>query len=465
VPAIASDNVLDGRAHVHATAPRAPRRRRRLIPRWTLRLRLTLLYGAMFLLAGTVLLAITYGLVAQRVGQVTVAGKNALIVSGGTDAIQVPIKLPAPVPGAELFYAQAGGSGAELQLRDYGKQVKSATQATIRRVAAADQARLAQFKQKATSQLDHQRSAQLGALLTKSGFALGIMALISVGLGWLMAGRALRPVRTMSARARGISERNLHERLALEGPNDELKELGDTVDGLLGRLERAFESQRRFVANASHELRTPITLSRTLVEVALADPHPSVGSLHDTCRRVLAAGEQQERLIAALLTLARSQRGLDRCEQLDLGAIAETVLLEARPGTIKLESELGDAPATGDPALIERLTANLVDNALRYNQAHGWVRTWTGMVDGQPTLEVTNTGRVVPADQLDTLVEPFRRLDGERSNGSRGLGLGLSIVEAIATAHGAELSTVARGGGGLQVRVTFPARLTAPLHS
>jgi signal transduction histidine kinase len=416
------------------------------------------------MVAGAVLLAITYGLVAHRVTQVTVQGKNALVVSAAPDPNQVPVKLPPPVPGVELFYAQVGSSGL-LQLRDYGKQVKSAAQATIRKITAADQARITQLKRQATGQLDHQRAAQLNALLTKSGFALGIMALISVGLGWLMAGRALRPVRTMSARARGITERNLHERLALEGPNDELKELGDTVDGLLGRLEGAFESQRRFVANASHELRTPITLSRTLVEVALADPNPSVRSLHDTCRRVLAAGEQQERLIAALLTLARSQRGLDRREQLDLGAIAGTVLLDARPGSVKLESELGEAPATGDPALIERLTANLIDNALEYNESHGWVRTWTGVLDGQPTLEVTNTGRVVPADQLDTLVEPFRRLCGERSNGNRGLGLGLSIVEAIATAHGAELRTVARAGGGLQVRVTFPTRLPAPLHS
>jgi signal transduction histidine kinase len=416
------------------------------------------------MVAGAVLLAITYGLVAHRVTQVTVQGKNALVVSAAPDPNQVPVKLPPPVPGVEMFYAQVGSSGV-LQLRDYGKQVKSAAQATIRKITAADQARITQLKRQASGQLDHQRAAQLNALLTKSGFALGIMALISVGLGWLMAGRALRPVRTMSARARGITERNLHERLALEGPNDELKELGDTVDGLLGRLEGAFESQRRFVANASHELRTPITLSRTLVEVALADPNPSVRSLHDTCRRVLAAGEQQERLIAALLTLARSQRGLDRREQLDLGAIAGTVLLDARPGSVKLESELGEAPATGDPALIERLTANLIDNALEYNESHGWVRTWTGVLDGQPTLEVTNTGRVVPADQLDTLVEPFRRLGGERSNGNRGLGLGLSIVEAIATAHGAELRTVARAGGGLQVRVTFPTRLPAPLHS
>jgi signal transduction histidine kinase len=145
------------------------------------------------------------------------------------------------------------------------------------------------LERQAQVQVNRARQAQRDALLTRSAIALGIMALLSIGLGWLMAGRALRPLRTMGARARGISERNLHERLALAGPDDELKELGDTFDGLLARLETAFESQRRFVANASHELRTPITLERTLVEVALADPHPSVESLRDTCQRVLAA--------------------------------------------------------------------------------------------------------------------------------------------------------------------------------
>ncbi len=368
------------------------------------------------------------------------------------------------MPGVQMFYAQSGRSVGKVPPGASGKRVKSADQATIREITAADQATLAKLKRQATGQLDRQRSAQLDALLTKSGFALGIMALISVGLGWLMAGRALRPVRTMSARARGITERNLHERLALEGPNDELKELGDTVDGLLGRLERAFESQRRFVANASHELRTPITLSRTLVEVALADPEPSVPSLRDACSRVLAAGEQQERLIAALLTLARSQRGLDRRDELDLGDIAGAALLELPPSSLELESELGDAPVAGDPALVERLTANLIDNAVQYNRPGGWVKTWTGMLDGRPALRVTNTGPPIPAELLDTLVEPFRRLDGERRNGSRGLGLGLSIVEAIATAHGAELQTAARAAGGLEVLVKFPARLPAPLH-
>ena len=203
--------------------------------------------------------------------------------------------------------------------------------ATLRQVNAAQRKQLDALAGRAKVVLHQQQSSQLDALVTRSGIALGIMAIISIGLGWLVAGRALRPVRTMSVRARGISERNLHERLALEGPDDELKELGDTFDELLARLESAFESQRRFVANASHELRTPITLERTLVEVALADPRSDAESLRGTCRRVLAAGEQQERMIEALLTLARSQRGLQSRHELELDELAGDALHGVHP--------------------------------------------------------------------------------------------------------------------------------------
>lgn len=417
---------------------------RRWLPRWTLRLRLTLLYGALFLAAGAVLLAITYGLVAHSG---SVGTKNAVVVSG-----RAPIKgLPQPPPGAitkdaKLVYAGPNApSHLGLALRDFTGKVTSAAHAQILRVASEAQA-----------QLDHQRSAQLDALITKSGVALGIMAFVSIGLGWLMAGRALRPVRTMGARARGISERNLHERLALEGPDDELKELGDTFDGLLARLDSAFESQRRFVANASHELRTPITLSRTLVEVSLADPRASIGSLRDTCERVLAAGEQQERLIEALLTLARSQRGLDSRVNLDLAAIAAELVRVVGCNGVDMQSELGQAFTIGDPALVERLVANLIDNALQYNEPDGWVRTWTGVRNGSPTVLVANTGPVIPADQTDALSEPFRRLNGGRTGHDPGLGLGLSIVSAIATAHDARFTATARPDGGLVAEVAFP---------
>jgi signal transduction histidine kinase len=375
------------------------------------------------LAAGTVLLAITYELVVHAQGVET---NRTLVAKRG---------------GKRIVQTLDGG----------------ATPGALPKLPPEFRAAAKSIERQAVAQIEHARQAQRDALLTRSGIALGIMALLSIGLGWLMAGRALRPVRTMSVRARGISERNLHERLALEGPDDELKELGDTFDGLLSRLETAFESQRRFVANASHELRTPITLERTLVEVALADPHPSVASLKDTCRRVLAAGEQQERLIEALLTLARSQRGLEKREQLDLAAVAAEVLEGFDRDRIRMDPHLAEAPTTGDRRLVERLVSNLVDNGAKYNHAHGWVRAWTGLRHGRPVIEIENSGPVVAEDQVTELTEPFRRLNGhEPASGVRGLGLGLSIVAAIAEAHDASFAAVPRKDGGLRVRVSFP---------
>jgi signal transduction histidine kinase len=399
----------------------------RWLPRRTVRLRLTLLYGGLFVAAGAVLLAITYGLVANS-------------VSGHTVQFRVSRPASATVhePAPEAIVVTRPGSGplpVPPPLRTVATKLQAAARAEVTR----------------------QRQAQLDALLTRSGIALGIMAIVSIGLGWVMAGRALRPVRTMGARARGISERNLHERLAIDGPDDELKELADTFDGLLERLEAAFESQRRFVANASHELRTPITLERTLVEVALADPHASVASLRDTCGRVLVATEQQERLIEALLTLARSQRGLDSREELDLADVVQDVMRSVAVDGLRVESELDDAPASGDPRLLERLVANLVDNAVHYNVADGWVSVRTGTRDGWSTLVVSNAGPVVAESRVGELLEPFRRLSGDRPGRTQGLGLGLSIVSAIAGAHGAGLAATPRPGGGLDVEVRFPA--------
>ena len=440
--------------------------RRRWVPRWTLRLRLTLLYGGVFLLAGAVLLAIVYGLVSSSVSSETLRAKNALVVSksGASTAVPAPVQvssgLPAPPPGPQqakgtAFYSAQLTSGQfAVQVRDINGRVRS----QFRKLTAAQQRELRSFQGQAKRALDTQRSVQLNALLTKSGVALGIMALLSVGLGYLMAGRALRPVRTMGTKARRISERNLHERLSITGPDDELKELGDTFDGLLGRLEKAFESQRQFVANASHELRTPITLERTLVEVALADPAASMESLRDTCRRILAASEHQERLINSLLTLARSQRGISAREHLDLGVVAAEAIRDLDRTDISLESDLTEAQTSGDPRLVERLVANLLDNAVKHNQPRGWVRAWTGVRDGLPTIVVENTGPVVAPDEAGQLVEPFRRLNGGRDEANpAGLGLGLSIVAAIADAHDARLAAVPRDGGGLRVEVSFPS--------
>ena len=262
--------------------------------------------------------------------------------------------------------------------------------------------------------VDETRAQQLRSLVTWSTVALGIMAVVSIALGWLMAGRALSPVRTMTAATRQISEENLHERLALTGPNDELKELGDTIDGLLARLQAAFEAQRRFVANASHELRTPLTLERAMIEVALADPHADADSLRAVCERVLAAGAQQERVIEALLTLARSQRGLEERRPVDLAEVVAAALADLGPEP-RIDATLEVAATSGDRRLLERLVVNLLDNAVRHNVRDGWVRVRTGVEGERALLRVENSGPIVPSDEVANLVEPFRRTTADRS--------------------------------------------------
>ncbi|MFD6988219.1 sensor histidine kinase [Streptomyces sp. NPDC059943] len=312
---------------------------------------------------------------------------------------------------------------------------------------------------------DRQREATLHQLLVQSGVALALMSAVSVALGWLTAGRVLRPVRTMTEKARRISERNLHERLAVTGPADELKDLGDTFDSLLARLDSAFDAQKRFVANASHELRTPLTLQRALIEVALSNPAADARSLRAVCERVLAAGEQQERLIEALLTLARGQRGLERRRPTDLAPVVAEALRIANPEEaegVRIERSLAPAWTSGDPRLVERLVTNLVDNALRHNVdagtgATGWVRVSTGTQGGRPVLRVVNSGPTIPPDRVETLFQPFKRHES-RPGGPDGLGLGLSIVAAVATAHGAEVTAVPGPEGGLDIALAFPAR-------
>jgi signal transduction histidine kinase len=288
------------------------------------------------------------------------------------------------------------------------------------------------------------------------------MTVLSIWLGWLVAGRVLRPLQTMTATVKTMSADNLHERLAVQGPRDELKDLGDTFDGLLDRLEASFEAQRQFVANASHELRTPLARQRTLGEVALRDPRPTIESLRASHERVLAAGEQQEELIDALLTLAQGERGLDRRDPIDLGAIVGHVLEvraeEAREHGVTVERALHAAPASGDPYLVERLVANLVGNAIRHNVAGGRIDVVTRIDQGRPRLSVANTGPIVPPNEVDRLFQPFRRLGVDRTGHGEGFGLGLSIVRAIATAHGADVAARARPGGGLEVVIEFPPR-------
>jgi signal transduction histidine kinase len=283
----------------------------------------------------------------------------------------------------------------------------------------------------------------------------------TVLLGWLAAGRVLRPLRIMTTTTREISERNLHERLALPGPDDELKDLGDTIDGLLARLEMAFDSQRRFIANASHELRTPLMLSQTLLQVALANPAITLDSLRATCQEVVDTGKDQAQLIDALLTLARSQRGIDRRAPVDLTAVVTDALNAEKPAAsargLLVDAALDDASVLGDARLIHRLVSNLVDNAIRYNVTGGCVEVTLADGAAETALTVTNTGPPVPPDQVSRLLEPFQRAALDRAASPNGLGLGLSIVAEIAKAHGASLAVRPRPEGGLTVTVNFPA--------
>jgi signal transduction histidine kinase len=300
---------------------------------------------------------------------------------------------------------------------------------------------------------------QLHQLLTASALGLAVMVVLSLALGWLIAGRFLRPLRTITATARDISASNLHRRLSLSG-NDEFTELAATLDDLFERLQASFASQRRFVANASHELRTPLTAERTLLQVALADPGATAETLRSTCQDVLALGQQQERLIEALLTLASSERGIEQREPFDLGDIAGNVVLARQPEAqhrgIQVDTMLATARAAGDPNLAESLVANLVDNALRHNAAGGRIEIATTTTAGRATITVRNTGPVIPPGEVERLFEPFQQLGSQRIRHTDGHGLGLAIVRAIASAHRATLTPRARPEGGLDIEVRFP---------
>jgi signal transduction histidine kinase len=413
---------------------RVAKRALRRAPR-TIRLRLTTLYGSLFLASGAGLLTVTYFLVRHQY----------------TDKFFIST---ARVKGASFSIGVAGGAGS-------GTIVSSGPGVGPTAPLGLPTPQQAQaLAERVQSQAHQQSVAALHQLLINSGVALAIMAVISIWLGWVVAGRALRPLRTIANAARDISASDLHQRLALDGPDDELKQLGNTFDGLLERLEASFSAQRQFVANASHELRTPLTLERTLVEVALADSDATEDTLRETLRRVLAAGEQQERLIEALLTLSRSQRGLDQHEPFDLAAVTDEILLtrrtEAEQHRLRIETTLDPALASGDARLGERLIANLVDNAIRHNVDGGRIEIATETKAGHAVLSVTNSGPMVPTAEVGRLFEPFQRLATDRNGDDNGLGLGLSIVHAIAGAHGAVLTVQAQPAGGLDIEVSFP---------
>ena len=305
-----------------------------------------------------------------------------------------------------------------------------------------------------------QQGADVHRQITGSLLALAIAVLLSLALGWLMAGRLLRPVRAITAAAREISASNLHRRLRPGRRGDEFTELTETLNELFGRLEASFASQRQFVSSASHELRTPLTAERALLQVTLADPAATAQTLRTACEEALTLGEQQERLIGALLTLASSERGIEQPEPADLAAVTRDVAAardqEASQRGISVQTTLRAAPVLGDPSLIESLVANLADNALRHNVPGGRVEISTGTAGGQAVLSVRNTGPVIPADEVGRLLEPFQQLGRQRVGQAGGHGLGLAIVQSITRAHGGRLCAAARPDGGLDIEIIFP---------
>ncbi|MEV6668705.1 HAMP domain-containing sensor histidine kinase [Streptomyces sp. NPDC051162] len=381
-------------------------------PALTARTRIAAAYGAVFLVLGALLLATVN--VLSRAGtreQATVIARTALPAETlRPDATAVPFRGPEATRLAPSTIYQVTGD-----------------------VSAA---------------ASHQ-------LVLWSALALLLTALLAVGVGWWTAGRVLRPVHTMTATARRISERNLHERIGQRGPDDELKELADTIDALLGRLEGAFDSQRRFVSNASHELRTPLATQRAAIQVGLDAGMPPE-ELARTKELLLETNRRSEHLIDGLLVLARSERGLERREPLDLAEVVaeETAAVAdraAREG-VRVETRAVPSPLTGNRVLLAQLTGNLLRNAVGYNHPGGSVE-----VRVRPgALTVTNTGPEVAAEEVDGLFEPFRRGTGRERLGG-GTGLGLSIVRSIARAHGGTVDAVPRRGGGLRVTVRFPA--------
>ncbi len=400
---------------------------RRLTRRRTARLRLTVLSGALFLLSGVTLLAVAYLLFDQR----------------SSEQVSKQAEFHA-APAATTTPAAASGRGGGVTRSASGSRQGHQSISHIARAAATAQVALDKHN-----------------LAIAFIFALAIVAVAAVLLGWFVAGRTLRPVRTITATARRISATNLHERLGLHDADEEFKELGDTLDDLFARLAAAFEAQQHFVANASHELRTPLTAERALLQVALDDPETTEETWRSTAREVLASNDEQERLIEALLTLASSEGGLDHREPVDLSAICEVALRRTDRAVQRLalhvETVLDPAPLDGDPRLVERLVANLLDNAVGHNVAGGRARLTTRVVGGKAVLSVVNTGPVIRPADVERLFEAFQRLDPRRTHHRDGHGLGLSIVRAIASAHGASITARPLPDGGLAVEVAFPA--------
>jgi signal transduction histidine kinase len=383
--------------------------------RFTIRLRLTLLYAGAFFLAGAALVGLMYFFLGQALDRQVTA------------RVGISEHLP------ESTISEPGSQQAAHEARE---------------------ALRAQFEQ--------DRDDTLDSMLVTSLIALGAVGVIAGGFGLLLAGRALHPLQRITATARRVADRSLHERIALDGPDDEIKDLADTFDAMLERLDRSFDSQRRFVANASHELRTPLTINRTLIEVALDDPQASE-PLRKLGGSLLDVNQRHERLIDGLLILASSEQGITDRTPVDLADVARHMATEYQGSRIDIRTHLQPAPVTGDPVLLERLIHNLLDNAIRYNlPEEGEIIITTDTVDDNAQLTVDNTGPLIPPYEVPSLFEPFRRLAATERladpthASSRGAGLGLSIVRSVAHAHGGDVGASPRQDGGLTVQVRIP---------
>jgi signal transduction histidine kinase len=387
---------------------------RAVLPRRTVRMRLTALYGALFLVSGAVLLAIASGVVVSSSRQSVTAANRAVV----------------PLPSTALARAQARIQQLQDQLMSADAKIHSG--------------------------VSHD-------LVVGSVIALAIMTVVSLALGWLVAGRVLRPLRVMTAATRRISADSLHERLAVPGPGDELKDLADTIDGLLERLDGAFTAQRRFVANASHELRTPLTTMRACVDVAVAKPEPVPAQTIALADRLRTELDRVDGLLDGFLALARAQHGdLPGQATLSLEYITAAALavraeaISARHLTVHHATGGDGTWIAGSQVLLCRMVDNVLDNAIGHNRDGGWISVTTGADAGLAHLVVETGGDVLDQDQVSQLAQPFRRLGADRTGSDHGSGLGLSIVEAIAAAHGGSLDLRARAGGGLRASIGLP---------
>ncbi|MEV5533979.1 sensor histidine kinase [Streptomyces prunicolor] len=379
----------------------------------TIRIRLTLLYGGMFLIAGILLLSIIYLLAAH--------------------ALNVGSELP-----FKVIYGSVGSSTCNFPSDPSATTLNNAMDQCVNK----------------------QRQHALDDLLSRSLLALLGLAIIAFAFGYAMAGRVLSPLGRITRTARAVAGSDLSRRIELDGPDDELKELADTFDEMLERLQRAFTAQQRFVGNASHELRTPLAINRTLLEVHLSDPGAPV-ELQQLGKTLLATNERSEQLVEGLLLLARSDNQIVERKPVDLAEVAEQAVdqvhAEAAAKGVVIHGEQKPAVVQGNGILLERIALNLVQNAVRYNVPEdGWVEVTTEVQHGQAVLIVSNTGPVVPAYEIDNLFEPFRRLRTERTGSDKGVGLGLSIARSVARAHGGHIAAQPREGGGLVMRVTLP---------